>query len=877
MTGELSNADIISSTGPYGPHGAARVRSVSCPPEQVAQRSDVGADFSYLKAPGGFRREFCWKATFSGDGSQSDVEAVDASTRSPSIGTKSEIGGATPRTGGGAKKNGGGGTTYCSPKNGVSGEHQKIRGCASGGQIALDETDALSNSSGRPHCKVQSLAATNELIRSTTLEFLVSGGDDRLLLNKDGCNKYNTPALPQPRGIHRSSCTSNCATDYSFAEGSKLISELLQFAGNENHSDGRRPYIEAVDRVRNEIRRVWQLPDAGCAITLCPSGSDAEYIPLLLALCRIFSGAFDGDEAGSSPPEVSSASTTTVEDRKASWGSGILSLIAGAGEVGSGTTGAATGHFFSSVMPKPGFTGPQSGDAVFNLPQGFPQVQAMEVVMRNKGGGLKGREDMDDEVRKIVEAALTEQSFQVVVVHLVSGSKTGHLIPSLSVLEELSQTYGKRIVPVVDACQARLSEGALRTFLDSKFVVLTTGSKFYGGPPFSGAVLLPLVLAQELDACEDVWGRDFGGAPFLKYFPLFMDDVLLSHDLKNMRRYIHERINTPKSVENHSSAGTMSASSVSSTASTEGVCAAREDKTAVQLPNQGFCIGRRCNAMNWGLVLRWTMALNEIRKYHSIPERVRNAIMLRWVDNVNDILQRMDSPFLSANDGDGDYSSVTANPLVSQTEQAESGELTAGMFGINTIVSLVCRVPTSQGNGSAKTRRLGQEDLKKLHRLMTQDLSEKIHIAEPQQLAFGHLANGTNTSSDNVGNGGVEGEQKSSTSLGVELQGPFGSYVVEAAEDILRSKCFIAQPVQLQQGMGKLGLTVIRVAIGAPLVHWAAQHMQKGFAFLPSSCSAGAPEKAALHRTMDIVAKSDAVLLRKMALILEHWDAVCGL
>jgi hypothetical protein len=54
---------------------------------------------------------------------------------------------------------------------------------------------------------------------------------------------------------------------------------------------------------------------------------------------------------------------------------------------------------------------------------------------------------------------------------MVTGSKTGHLVPSVDVLEGLTSKYGNRIVPIVDACQGRLREGALQGYLDSGFSV----------------------------------------------------------------------------------------------------------------------------------------------------------------------------------------------------------------------------------------------------------------------------------------------------------------------------------------------------------------------------------------------------------------------
>ena len=55
---------------------------------------------------------------------------------------------------------------------------------------------------------------------------------------------------------------------------------------------------------------------------------------------------------------------------------------------------------------------------------------------------------------------------------------------------------------VVDACQMRLGGERLRHYLDQGFLVLATGSKYFTGPPFSGALLVPPRLASAIDAVE---------------------------------------------------------------------------------------------------------------------------------------------------------------------------------------------------------------------------------------------------------------------------------------------------------------------------------------------------------------------------------------
>jgi hypothetical protein len=81
-------------------------------------------------------------------------------------------------------------------------------------------------------------------------------------------------------------------------------------------------------------------------------------------------------------------------------------------------------------------------------------------------------------------------------------SKTGLLTPNstaISAIGDASALAPSRVDVVVDACQARLTVASVAAYLRRGFMVLFTGSKFFTGPPFAGALLLPPVLAARLD------------------------------------------------------------------------------------------------------------------------------------------------------------------------------------------------------------------------------------------------------------------------------------------------------------------------------------------------------------------------------------------
>jgi hypothetical protein len=78
---------------------------------------------------------------------------------------------------------------------------------------------------------------------------------------------------------------------------------------------------------------------------------------------------------------------------------------------------------------------------------------------------------------------------------VVHGSKTGLVLPHLDHVDALRDRFGEGVLFVVDACQARITSQALRDYLGREMIVFVTGSKFMGGPPFSGFALLPAGLA----------------------------------------------------------------------------------------------------------------------------------------------------------------------------------------------------------------------------------------------------------------------------------------------------------------------------------------------------------------------------------------------
>jgi hypothetical protein len=107
--------------------------------------------------------------------------------------------------------------------------------------------------------------------------------------------------------------------------------------------------------------------------------------------------------------------------------------------------------------------------------------------------GLTLRGDADAAVLTAVETAVGDGAG--VLLQIMDASKLGWRAPSQACLDEIARRWPQKVVVAVDACQMRLSRRRLRGCLDRGYMVLITGSKFFGGPAFSGALLVPSVLS----------------------------------------------------------------------------------------------------------------------------------------------------------------------------------------------------------------------------------------------------------------------------------------------------------------------------------------------------------------------------------------------
>ena len=144
-------------------------------------------------------------------------------------------------------------------------------------------------------------------------------------------------------------------------------------------------------------------------------------------------------------------------------GKAMTAILPAASETGSGVPMAVVCRLFD---------GPGRGTPLTDCP-----ATSVEIPLRSANGSPRS----DDEVNDAFAAA-TAAAKDSAVVYLTHGTKTGLIAP-------VAPPYGADVI--VDACQARIGSDTVEAYLRRDWPVVVTGSKFFGGPAFSGAVLFP--------------------------------------------------------------------------------------------------------------------------------------------------------------------------------------------------------------------------------------------------------------------------------------------------------------------------------------------------------------------------------------------------
>ena len=278
-----------------------------------------------------------------------------------------------------------------------------------------------------------------------TEDLLVAGGDERLVLDR-GVNRYGCAPRPDPELLDFASSTASVISSRGHAAAESLRRRLIQ--GIERRG-AIRTYERALGRLQGELASLLGINDLpGLDILVSPSGTDLH--ALALAMCG--------------------------------GGQGLTVLLPEAAETGSGVPAALAGPGLRMVHPANG--------------QG---AELRYVPIRGADGLPRAASVVDAEFSALAEQAV--DAGRKILLVVLDVSKTGLRAPSRQLAIELKSRFPDQITLLVDACQARLSRGSLRHWLEEGALVALTGSKFFAGPAFSGALLVP----QDSAARQPLW------------------------------------------------------------------------------------------------------------------------------------------------------------------------------------------------------------------------------------------------------------------------------------------------------------------------------------------------------------------------------------
>jgi hypothetical protein len=288
---------------------------------------------------------------------------------------------------------------------------------------------------------------------------LMSGGDLRLnidelnLLNKYGCRPF-----PRPEALTFASSTATSISNFAFDKTDKARTILIQKSlknGFENSSE------EFSELLKNNLRKALKINDE-CQIIFSPSGTDSS-----LQIAAISQIIFDKD---------------------------ITHVLVASDETGSGVPAALKGCHFENTTA---LNHPvKKGDRI----EGFKDVDLIEIFSKDENGDVKSSSQLDGEVYNAV--AETNRSGRHVVLHVMDQSKLGYRSPSEKMIESLKALDNISMQIIVDGSQLRLDPEDVQKYLNKGYIVTITGSKFFTGPPYSGALIIPKSVSKSIESVK---------------------------------------------------------------------------------------------------------------------------------------------------------------------------------------------------------------------------------------------------------------------------------------------------------------------------------------------------------------------------------------
>ncbi|QXP72026.1 hypothetical protein H0I29_08185 [Polaribacter sp. R2A056_3_33] len=285
---------------------------------------------------------------------------------------------------------------------------------------------------------------------------LMDGGDHRLnideiaLLNKYGCRPF-----PRPEAFTFASSTATSVSNFAFDKTDKTRSILIK---NSLKNGFKESAIEFSELLKSNLRKIFTLNDA-CEIIFSPSGTDSSL--QIAAISQI------------------------VTDKE------ITHILVASDETGSGVPAALKGCHFenNTALNFP----VNKGDKM----EGFRDVDLIKIPFRDEKGALKSTEKLDSEVFTAITE--THKLGRQVVLHVMDHSKLGYQSPSVKMMREIDALKDLSLQVIIDAAQLRLDPTDIQNYLNKGYIVSITGSKYFTGPPYSGALIFPECVSLQIN------------------------------------------------------------------------------------------------------------------------------------------------------------------------------------------------------------------------------------------------------------------------------------------------------------------------------------------------------------------------------------------
>lgn len=311
------------------------------------------------------------------------------------------------------------------------------------------ETDNIPLSSGE-------IRILNHL--ASPVEYLLmSGGDQRLKVDSNELlNKYGCRPFPRPEAFTFASSTASSISNFAYNKVQFKRKRLIRMSFQDSLKTSLAAFSE---KMKNDLKEYLEIPES-TAIILAPSGTD-----IALEMAGICQAIFKKK---------------------------ITHILVAADETGSGVPAALQGRHFSNITAqnKPVIKG--------ELIDGFRETKLHKITLRNEKGQLKDPKRVDKEVYQSVAGTLN--AGEQPVLHVIDQSKLGYTAPSEACLEKIKKELGPDVLLSVDNSQLRMDPQDIHRYLADGFLMTLTGSKFFTGPPFNGALLIPDQLAEKIKA-----------------------------------------------------------------------------------------------------------------------------------------------------------------------------------------------------------------------------------------------------------------------------------------------------------------------------------------------------------------------------------------